>query len=1010
MAPFTRQGSRAGGGAARSSHRRKGAVHASPAPAPPASLAPTALGSSSPIPTSLDAASAGAQVKPLGDVSNSPDPAASPTERAVDEARRSRTRKRAERDKVYRSESEADVFEQTLPDSTTARRATFSQVTSSSRASLAGLGQAQATPMATPPRSSPYVPPHIRRLESKLANKENDPLARFDRSACPEPEDSFYSHVSSSLSFDSPTHSRFSTPNTSFALSPPTASRSHNIKALHLSPAPGHLFSPSSLTSPTTLISRQPYLDPSNHPHPTPILEEFEVDDSFLAPAPPGSARSWADEVEDALTANEEAFLGSSDYHGDCTSSGGDIQVQIGVELRRESVFTAGSSGPGLPEDAVKGDGKECTGCGAAKTDCFVVLDPCGHLLCPVCLNSLINAAAHRPPRPLTCYACAALVVSFKPAEPSIGQARGGVGLVAALRQSLHKGEVERRHASPEQSTDLDAHVGDGIEARRGRRRSSVVAAAIATVLSTPSVTAKTAPVSPQTPKESRVSSSGSPLPGEPYSHRRGRRSSTIGSLVSLESASSADERHDSSLQGSAPCFESVAARRPRISSVSSLALTDYPDGALGPSRAAAPDLFGHPQHSVQQRHLPSALTEAPQPGKQADPIKAVDWPVVRLDNVPWEVTVDQIEAWLPHGTLASDLGNAGSALAAEGDEALAANAGVTMAVHILCNRTDGRTLNQAYIECSSRSAARKIVRLRDGVKLCNRPVHVSIASQSELLETVFPSYRPGFTGVEPNAPLRKNAVPVPLLVQTELTGLLNLCRLETPWAFPRFYNSTVIVRLFTTACAAIEILGTVKHRVNEWQDILTLLVDAILRCPVFWPQQKQKAVRIAASVGFSRSPADSNDKKASLSSPHCSPLQAFDLARSVQVLAPPATPLRFGIPGVFDHLNTILPFDATSSGEAGKSVSSPDADPSVPSPISSDDPGPRDEPSSRVSPYYLGESQQKQHRRRRSSLAAQLGIEPALLDAVAAALGISLSAHDETAAPKGDIIAEQVS
>lgn len=227
---------------------------------------------------------------------------------------------------------------------------------------------------ATPPRSSPYVPPHIRRLEAKLANKENDPLARFDRSACPEPEDSFYSHVSNSLSFDSPTSSRFSTPNTSFALSPPKASRSPNIKALHLSPAPGHLVNPSSLTSPTTLISRQPYLDPSNHPHPTPILEEFEVDDSFLAPAPPDSARSWADEVEDALSANEEAFLGSADYHDDCTSSADDINVQIGVELRRESVYTAGSSGPGMPEDAVRGDGTECTGCGAAKTDCFVVL------------------------------------------------------------------------------------------------------------------------------------------------------------------------------------------------------------------------------------------------------------------------------------------------------------------------------------------------------------------------------------------------------------------------------------------------------------------------------------------------------------------------------------------------------------------------------------------------------------------------------------------------------------
>jgi len=44
----------------------------------------------------------------------------------------------------------------------------------------------------------------------------------------------------------------------------------------------------------------------------------------------------------------------------------------------------------------------------------------------------------------------------------------------------------------------------------------------------------------------------------------------------------------------------------------------------------------------------------------------------------------------------------------------------------------------------------------------------------------VFPTYRPGFEGLKPYSNDRQGtAAPIPLLVQTELTGLLNLCRLE---------------------------------------------------------------------------------------------------------------------------------------------------------------------------------------------------------------------------------------
>jgi len=70
-----------------------------------------------------------------------------------------------------------------------------------------------------------------------------------------------------------------------------------------------------------------------------------------------------------------------------------------------------------------------------------------------------------------------------------------------------------------------------------------------------------------------------------------------------------------------------------------------------------------------------------------------IDWPVVRIDNVPWEVTVDEVEAWLPRGTLASDScgtsgGNGEAIEEVQDDEGRVGDGeGVTLAVHIICSR-----------------------------------------------------------------------------------------------------------------------------------------------------------------------------------------------------------------------------------------------------------------------------------------------------------------------------------
>lgn len=100
--------------------------------------------------------------------------------------------------------------------------------------------------------------------------------------------------------------------------------------------------------------------------------------------------------------------------------------------------------------------------------------------------------------------------------------------------------------------------------------------------------------------------------------------------------------------------------------------------------------------------------------------------------QIPWDVTVKEISDWLPDDTLAPQ----------------------TLSVSILCNRyvvsalllrwnelngnrSDGRTLNQCYIEVASVTAARTIVRTRNGKKLRNRPVHITLSTQGEFMSTV---------------------------------------------------------------------------------------------------------------------------------------------------------------------------------------------------------------------------------------------------------------------------------
>ncbi|GAA5964765.1 hypothetical protein JCM21900_000195 [Sporobolomyces salmonicolor] len=827
----------------------------------PATLS-LALTSSSPFPTSVNAASCYSPVKPklgffrhrnklsYGDAGEE-----SPTSSAG--ARRSRSGRRKERERLSRSDDASAGAVQGSPFKiigSGGRRATFSNVLSSDRTSLVGLGQPSSSAQSAPGRGILYVPPHLRRRNSEgltpttspYDDKENGPLAQYDHSAVPEPEDSFYTSSSSHWTSFSCSPSVIWTNNTSYIYPSPSPERP---SPAHLSPSRPRDGGKNQTTSSalSTLSSREPYLDSVRFPHSRAIPEEDELDARRKA-----GRKSWADEMDevegDSLPVAEQAEFvvfgkGGREEYG-----------KLETLLKRATL-----SETSLPKGGETNDG--CAGCGAERTLSFVTLFPCQHVCCHVCLNSLINGAAHKPPRPSDCFTCAHHIGSFEPLYTEISTTNGGIGLVQALAISLQNGESMRIAKASVYHDEVNDDEGPVEEDRRitrsRRRRSSVVAAAIAATLL----------ASPPGGKSNRRASS--PVEKSGHPPRRSVMSATTDShnnlsLFPASEAGPASGRLFDRLDGGADQSFSTDLVTPSQRSVSSRAGSCAESGYQS-SECLSDNSSKRFRSPVAVEQLNSIVSSSPQP---------VDWPVVRLDNIPWEVTVDEIERWLPDGSLASDLEPSMGRI--EGGEGKGEKTGgVTLAVHILCNRADGRTLNQAYVECSSLLAARQLVRSTDGSKLRGRPVHVTRSSQAELLTTLFPTYTPGFGGLGANANIRKSFAPCPLLLQTELTGLLNLCRLESPhackvperpylnlvsilqklpWHQREVYNAQQIVRLFNTSAAAIEVLGTVKNRIGDWGDILTVLVDAVLRCPAFRPVQKNKIVRLAASLGFKQS------------------------------------------------------------------------------------------------------------------------------------------------------------
>ncbi|CAE6440429.1 unnamed protein product [Rhizoctonia solani] len=224
----------------------------------------------------------------------------------------------------------------------------------------------------------------------------------------------------------------------------------------------------------------------------------------------------------------------------------------------------------------------------------------------------------------------------------------------------------------------------------------------------------------------------------------------------------------------------------------------------------------------------------------QPSPVLAAELPIVvlRIDNVPWDITPPMIEKWLGNPTLIC---------------------------HVLLDRVDGRTLNHAYVETTieyARSALRTHQNKVLGYGRRARAATITLSSQQELMHALFPSWPGRFEGALPvyEASPTDSQPPPPadLLTESELVIILHLIQspkshfLKLPclayWSLISilakipvpdvFAPGTVPDTLFDITALALEKYELLAGA-RDYDPILhTKLIDGAHRCRAFTDRQ----------------------------------------------------------------------------------------------------------------------------------------------------------------------------
>ncbi|CAG8558974.1 1877_t:CDS:10 [Paraglomus occultum] len=284
-----------------------------------------------------------------------------------------------------------------------------------------------------------------------------------------------------------------------------------------------------------------------------------------------------------------------------------------------------------------------------------------------------------------------------------------------------------------------------------------------------------------------------------------------------------------------------------------------------------------HPISSVPTSATATATTQntshTPQKSQQTAFIELsklaprYDWPVVKISNIPWDISLRDIKGFFSTFKLPDSSTYAQS-------------------IHVIMDRNTGKTHAEAYIEFLNQHEAQLAVSTRNLKPLKGRLVSLHHSSQAELMRATFPKWKGKFSGCDAVVTEEmldgKQTVPnVPLITRDEIYSLLVVCKnyklhysrkcaerpfeniisILTKFPFHQGDLYTTLQRdlLFETLKLAIESLKI--HMSKEYHRIEDTLLERMLRAgiltPVFTERQKLMIVHVAGL----QLPADLEDK-----------------------------------------------------------------------------------------------------------------------------------------------------
>ncbi|KAJ7599274.1 hypothetical protein C8J56DRAFT_186239 [Mycena floridula] len=290
-------------------------------------------------------------------------------------------------------------------------------------------------------------------------------------------------------------------------------------------------------------------------------------------------------------------------------------------------------------------------------------------------------------------------------------------------------------------------------------------------------------------------------------------------------------------------------------------------------------------------------------PGPQRDSREFV---VLRIDNVPWDITPPSIATWLQQPIERA---------------------------HVLLDRK-GKTLSHAFVEVKSAEIAGAILRGEASNSTTGRGdissaqgrgavlgrgrrargVTITRSSQEELMAALFPSWRGSFDGARPSLAGLGNghvvgALESGLMTDSEVVALLYLLRspdahfLKVPSLpfhglisilskFPAdadsrvFWSASLRDSLYDVAYAAVKVLlgrievqksnSNEEHEIDENRDLVDSVVRAALQCQAFTPQQiatftqfLESQSESPSSSEYNQQPQESSNSSGSHESPY---------------------------------------------------------------------------------------------------------------------------------------------